>query len=319
MVDFPTYPDLVGHEFADVDGAGLTHREWMANVGAALNAGFSSWIYGDGFDGALVLHDGDTWVPGNYTDVTIEDGATVTVSPFSSVWPVFRCTGTFTINGTLDLSGVDAPGSGPAGGVSPYGTLAGGIGNGANAAGDGDAGTFPLAVVATGGFMFLSAQGTPMGGAGGDGDSSGGIGVQSFYPKSLGPHSGLGLTADVAINAPLGGSSGGGDSVNLGGAGGSGGAWAIIAARHVVHGPDNAYNLQGGGGGDGGWDGATTGNGNCGGGGGGGGGYWVTISNTVDAIPANIVGTGGAGGAGCGTGTDGSKGDDGFVVHLLNR
>lgn len=42
-MSYPTYPELVGHTFADIDGAGLSHRQWMANVGA-------------GFGGLPVMH-----------------------------------------------------------------------------------------------------------------------------------------------------------------------------------------------------------------------------------------------------------------------
>jgi len=34
---FPTLSDLLGHDFDNIDGKGLTHRQWMANVGAVLN------------------------------------------------------------------------------------------------------------------------------------------------------------------------------------------------------------------------------------------------------------------------------------------
>lgn len=37
-MSFPTYADLVGHNFDDVDGNGLTHRHWMGNVGDLLDA-----------------------------------------------------------------------------------------------------------------------------------------------------------------------------------------------------------------------------------------------------------------------------------------
>lgn len=313
-----TGAELIPAELGDRDVA-LTSQQ-VADLGGGGGGG-GGWIYGDGSDGALTLHDGDAWVPGFYTDVTIEAGATVHVSSFASGWPIFRCTGTFTIDGTLDLRGNDAAGRQQGSSVLP------GFQIGDGATGTQDQGGQPIGATLA---DAVSSQGTPVGGAGGNGldDNAfaGGTKVPLGYPRSLGPRSGN-LTTGVSVNIALGGSAGGGDGTNYGGAGGGGGAWALIIARHIVHGVNNLYLLNGGKGGDGGDDGSgTTGNGDCGGGGGGGAGYWITLSDTVDAVSAYITtvgntdpaGTGGLGGAGCGVGLDGDDGDDGFVIHLLN-
>lgn len=289
-------------------------------------SGSGAWMRGDGSDGAYTPADGDSLVPGYYTDFTIEDGVTVKVSSFSSGWPIIRCTGDFTINGTLDLRGIDADGFAP--GDTSLGGL---LGLGAGASGTTDAGTTP---VETG--TFLSARGTPVGGAGGDGlDGDAFAGGQKRnlgYPTSIGPKSGN-LTTGNSVNVSLGGSSGGGDGTFYGGGGGGGGTWVLIIARRVIHGPNNLYLLDGGKGGDGGdsgSDGSPTGNGDCGGGGGGGAGYWITLSDEIDDVATNIGtvgnngptkfdGSGGVGGAGCGVGVDGENGDDGFSVHLLTN
>lgn len=300
-------PDGSEGVYVELDhvGSGRIRRVLLRAIAALASpgvggAGGGLWIYGDGSDGELVLHDGDFWLPGFYTDVTIEAGANVKVSAAAALWPVFRCTGTFTILGTLDLSGEDAVG------------LASGEGGGGGEQTDG--------VQAPNSFLGLSStSGVPRGGAGGDGSSgSGGSQASPVYPfAGLGPRSGR--LPESIVSPPFGGGGGGGDETNYGGGGGGRGNWAQIIARHVVHGADNLYNLQGGNGAPGGDDGSgATGNGDCGGGGGGGAGYWVTLSDDLAGPDANIVGGGGTGGAGCGTGTDGTDGEDGFVVHLLN-
>jgi hypothetical protein len=110
--------------------------------------------------------------------------------------------------------------------------------------------------------------------------------------------------ASLITNWPQGGCSGAGDGTNFGGGGGSGGVYAIICARHIVHGPDNLYLLKGGDGGPGGDDGTgSTGHGDCGGGAAGGNAWWMTISDDITGV-ANIDNTLGSGGAHCGTGAN---------------
>lgn len=294
--------------------------EWAYAREQASGAGGGA-IYGDGSDGDLVLQDGELWTPGFYRDVLIEEGATVGIDwEIANVWPIFRCTGTWRIDGTLDLAGIDA--TGLAGGQSPYG-------DGVGASGTQNSGETSVLIEA-GSLIsgpLLICEGTPMGGAGGDGAFGGGDAPEPTVFRQFGPNSPIVITDRSIANVPVGGSSGGGDGVNYGGGGGGAGVWAIVVARHIEHGPNNLYLVNGGAGAPGGDDGnGDTGNGDCGGGGGGGAGYWMTMSDTIDDEPANIntvgnhsfAGTGGAGGAGCGTGTDGADGDDGFVVRLLN-
>jgi hypothetical protein len=290
MPDFPLYADLVGHDFSDVDGLGQSHREWMDAIGQRMNNGMGGWIYGDGSDGPHVCTDGETMDSGHFTDYTIPDGVTV-FQPLGGV--VICCTGTFTINGTISGIGPSAIDRNPVVGVDGGGGQAGG---------------------------GASGQREPLGGTGGDGSAGvGGAGGSS--PLRMFLRSVFAITNGNGYLAGPGGG-GGGDGTNYGGAGGGGGAANLLVfARHIAHGPDNLYDYHGGDGAPGGDDGTgATGNGDCGGGGGGGGagGWWQTISDTLTGV-ANANLAGGLGGAGCGTGTDGQPGQEGYQSHILNR
>jgi hypothetical protein len=79
----------------------------VANIPTASAA----WIYGDGDDGDVVYHNGDIMIAGSYRNVTVEDGATVTVfnATIGTNMPaVILCTESFTVNGIIDLSGESA-------------------------------------------------------------------------------------------------------------------------------------------------------------------------------------------------------------------
>lgn len=258
--------------------------EQLAEGGTGEGGGGGA-IYGDGSDGAHVCVDGEQLESGFYTDFTIPDGITVTV-PRNIVNPVFIfCTGTYTIDGTIDMSGVDAVDRHGAGGGSTSGQPFSGLDGGQT---DGIPSTY-------------GGQVGNLGGRAGRG-ASGNTSPTLFLAPSILYRNGLHLIALANYTYPGGGGAGGGgDGTNYGGGGGSGGQSFVVCARHVVHGPDNQYLVQGGDGAPGGDDGSgTTGNGTCGGGGGGAAGWWMTISDTIEGADAAIVGTGGAGGPACG-------------------
>lgn len=188
-----------------------------------------------------------------YTDVTIEEGATFVLQPGKTAGaldgPILFGTGTFTIDGALDLSGGDADGI--ESGTNPLGP-----------ANDGAAGTTGAGTVGGADVDYPYAPGT--GGAGGSGstaspnDTPGGPTL--IFPKwsvSLANdpmviRSGSNQYANGLFSGPwpgCPGSSGGGDGVNSSGGGGGAGLGALIAFPHIVHGPENNYILTGGNGG----------------------------------------------------------------------
>jgi len=282
----------------------------------------------------LTVRIGGMILQGQYTDLTIPLGVTARLSPYTydvavtgtvflstnivgevlSIASLFQCTGTFTIDGTLDLSG--ANGSGTTAGISAD-QCGGGFGS--------------PGTTSTGANANLDATGNqtngPTGAPGGSGTSGlGGAGSAPFYaflwlnPAFLVPSLTFIITGTFSILSGIGdlngggGGSGSGDGVtNSGGASGEGGVGAVIVARHVVHGGANNYNLQGG-------NGANGEAAGCGGGGGGGMGWWVTISDDLTGT-ANITGTGGTGGtAGGAGGTAGGNGDTSpGHVRFLNK
>lgn len=304
----PTVPPWV----ASVTGPGVDNTD-PRNPVISESAGsfsFGGWLYGDGSDGALVCTDGMTIQPGFYTDITIPDGVTVHVPRATFNVPIIRCSGTWTINGIVDLSGVDALNRLPAE-VS--------AGQGAAPVNGSDVLTlFPLVGPFLGGEGGIGSSGPVTPTADGRGNFGNvvdtgvldWIRLLSWLPSS---HYDYDLS-DYGFGRP-----GSGDGTNYGGAPGSGGRFFGLAARHLVHGPNSAYLIDGGHGAPGGDDGdGNTGNGDCGGGGGGAGGWWVTLSDTITGS-TTVTGTGGLGGAGCGTGSNGTAGMTGRGIHYLNR
>lgn len=263
-------------------------EDGTVTVLAGISGGGLS-IYGSGTDGDHVCVDGETIQSGMYHDFTIPDGATVN-APIGTSLAILFCTGTYTINGSIDMTGPDAiQNRGKPDGQAPGQPNAGANGE----TGDGDGA----------GYTSIGA-GSPggKGGRGGNGQGGNGAGdAASWLIYNLGHY--MAMPQNEVYQYPGGGGGGGaGDGTNEGGGGGGGGRTFIVVARHVVHGPDNQYLCQGGNGADGGWDGGGggPGNGTCGGGGGGAGGWWMTVSDTLSGSDAAIVGTGGAGGARCG-------------------
>jgi hypothetical protein len=284
-----------------VESTDLTSRltSVEAGGGSATSVSFGGWLYGDGSDGAITLHDGDVLHSGNYTDVTIVAGATVTVDPaplVTGLTPVLVCcSGTFTINGTVDLRGQSR--------VDRLDNL-----GFAELPPDPDLDSNPAVVAPAPDAIF----------------PGGGGGSSSVRPGS--PAGSLSNRVRHPLNAymrPYPGASGIGvsgspDDTYYGGAPGDPGNWFLLFAKTISHGVNNLYRLDGGNGAPGGDDGTgSTGHGNCGGGGGGGG-WWLTISDVLIGS-ANESGTGGAGGAGSGTGGNGTAGTTGHGIHYLNR
>jgi hypothetical protein len=287
--------------------------------------------------GPLNVRIGGLILAGQFTTLTIPTGVTARLSPYTydvavtgtqfnleviqgEVLPIlyfFQCTEAFVINGTLDLSGANA--SGITGGISAD-QCGGGFGS------DGQVG---LGLQANADAVPGNTTNGPCGGPGGAGAGAftGGGPSPPFYaylwsnPLLMNQSIGLLVTSVLQNlgseigdpNAGGGGSGTGDGSSNPGGGSGEGGVGAIILARHIVHGPLNVYNLQGG-------NGANGTAVDCGGGGGGGQAWWTTFSDDVTGT-AVIVGTSGQGGlSGGGVGMNGTKGDSSpGGVHFLNR
>jgi hypothetical protein len=281
--------------------------------GGGGSSSFDNWLYGDGSQGAHVATDGEYFRSGFYTDYTIPLGVTVKVprtygdgdggvvedgseDPANPPPFILYCTGTFTINGTLDMSSANSVGR-----LDPSGT--------GSITGDASTGAGGITVP----HLAFFADG-----AGGSGAAGAGDVAPVARPVLRNPLRLLTYVPHVGgFSTVSAGGNGAGDNTNYGGSGGAPGRWCVIVARHIVHGGTNVYNLQGGNGGDAGDDGTgSTGHGDCGGGGGGAGGWWVTISDTLTGS-AVIVGHGGTGGTGCGTGTNGTNGQDGTGIHYV--
>lgn len=234
----------------------------------------------------------------NYMTVTIPEGVTAKfeqVLNLAGNW-FFCCSDSFVIDGILDLSGVDGVGMNGGGGLLV--NQPGGPGSQ---------------------FDASSTQGQAASASGDSGAGASGVGMPRVpaIPPGLARQAAV-IQSQAAYYGGAGGPGGAGDGTNFGGGGGGGGSFVLVIARHIVHGNDNLYILKGGDAGEAGDDGTgDTGNGDCGGGAGGGNGWWMTLSDDI-AGDANIDNSLGAGSPGCGAGIDGTDGESGFAVHLLN-
>lgn len=183
-------------------------------VNSPTEAVLSSSV-GQGADGepddTVVIGSG-LFTAGNYSSITLPTGATARPNTVGTVpYGVVACSGEFSIDGTVDLSGVGTTGSGGQCDWPPLG------GNG----GDGD-GHDAAVSFATANPNFVQR---------------GPIGLIDLNTISTGTQSSGGQ-----------GSSDGGD--NVGGFGGFGGIPFRICAKSIVHGPNATYNLQGANGAD---------------------------------------------------------------------
>jgi hypothetical protein len=280
---------------------------WYDDRAAALRSPASvfggGWVYGTGEDGDLVLEDGDVLGPGNYHNVTIVGGAVVGTESMDARVPLICCTGVFTNNGTLNLSGADAT-PWPSEDFDLNASLT-----------TSDAPSAALAVPFPGG----------TGGSGGAGENAPG---QAPDPALKGvlralawqkPANGGSLRRYTDGGAGAGDGNGELGNGNAGGPGGKGGNLVVVAARRIVFGPDALVDIKGGDGLDGGDDGTgVPGHGNCGGGGGGGGGGGLLVITDEVTGECVTVGSGGSPGSGCGTGEDGEPGTDGAAIIYLS-
>lgn len=293
-------------------GDGMTRWSalpYFGTAGGASSASFGGWIYGTGEDGPLVCTDGMTIQPGNYTDVTIPEGVTVTVPWAEDEVPLICCTGTWTINGTMDLRGRDA--------VDRHGVFEDFLDSTGDSP-DTNGGSFPDQ-----GDTLPVLAGPFPGGVGGSGDSGPSLRGQASANRTFLNLIRLLAWAPAGVNYKMRhygmGGYGSGDGVNYGGAAGGPGKFFALCTRNVVHGPNNQYLIKGGDGAPGGDDGTgSTGHGNCGGGSGGGGGWWVKVYDTT-AGTVGITGGAGQGGPGSGSGTAGTPGSVGGPIHYVNR
>jgi hypothetical protein len=239
--------------------------------------------YGDGSDGSpasssfTVEKQEYQWV--NYT---LDNGHTITLS--SSYKPsIFRCRGTFTLNGTINGDGKGWPGG--AGGSNTFGERPG---------------TGPGAGI----------PGTRHNGVGGHGgrlefNPIGGLLTQSWDTSCSGSGGGGGGATNASAD----------DGVGTGGAGANG---LVIIARRIVLSSTTVITMNGAAG-TAAW--ATNTSHAYGGGGGGSGGPVILIGEIIE-MPASgtiITATGGGGGVGAGTGGEaGTAGEDGqvYLVYL---
>lgn len=266
-------------------------------------------VYGDGSDGSFDTDvDGLTLAGGFYcfTTFIVQTGDTLVLT---DGWAWVRCTGTATVDGTID--GTSAVDGGPASGT--------GTGNTGDTFMAGQA----WAPGGQGGFTDSGVGGgagaAGAGGSGGDGGIGGGGTVATgsvskyFLDRTSGTSTVLSdfMPPEHVKNLFLmcrgGGGGEGGGSASAGGAGGDGGGMLVIAAKGIID-VDGSIDCSGD-------DGSSSG-GEGGGGGGGGGaiglfsGDTVTGSGSLDAHG----GDGGSGGGGGGTHHGGGGAGGGVIV-----
>jgi len=249
-------------------------------------------VFGNGINGSLTISANTAWTKAgnyyNFTDLTINSGVTLTVSP----GVIIRVSGTLTVYGTIS-----ADGKGGAGGYGIYGA-SGSNGPATDAVGGsgGKAGNYGNAIGYGGSYgggggsvangPTYQANGGSYGGGGGSSDAAAGQaiggnggGIITIYGRTINIASGAVITAS--------GTSGTVSASGVAAGGGGGGRIYIYAGSG---GYSNSGTLQ-----------AIGGNGAWGGGGGGagcggGGGYIkVTAPSTVTIGATNVAGGSGAG------------------------
>ena len=300
--------ELAGHTGKQADPAdtNTVREKHVSNNDMKLNADHRASahglnIFGDGSDGAVVISSNTNLSADmNYTDFTINSGVTLYTKGY-----IISCTGTLTVNGTIDHSGNDAGSDGAKGAALADATLGGG--------GEGGYGGTP----ADGG-DGVAGFGGP-GAAGGIGRNSasgnGGAVTLALFPNILGVH-GFWDSPGTYRGGGGGGAGGYGSSGSevRGGGGGGGAGVLMIFAKIIIISSTGTIQANGGIGGDGGTASSQWG---TGGGGGGGGGYIIMFYTTY-TNNGSVVVNGGIGGTGhYGTetphGLDGSVGSDGVI------
>jgi len=302
--------------------------------------------FGDGSDGAVTISTNTSLdSTKQYTDLTINAGITLSPTANENSTIVLFCTGTFTLNGTINTSG-----KGGAGGIGGQVSTKNGRSHAHSqtheAGREGYAGQPGVQ-----GFGGTVNSGSGAGGAGGTGEASAG-GSGYGYPSIPGvknvPYMSRNVAYSVATSAlPVFGSggsggsgAGGGGGANysltqpgdgtiggIGGAGGDGGGGVIICAKTIILASGSTINTSGSAGSNG-VDSAapaavTTPGGQGGGGGAGGGGEAGSIILLYESLTNNgtITKTGGAGGTGAGSGSrvggNGATGSDGQLTQVV--
>jgi hypothetical protein len=320
--------DLQGGDANDASGVGTYETGSIDAVsGAALTlqsplANSYSTVDGGGDSEAVMVQR----VP-NYTDVTIDFGATLATSAFNGSTGgalFFRATGTVTINGTIEADGLGYSGgqaTAPSGSDVPANTGAGAIPGLDQNAGDDQGGG--------GGSSNSTGSNDSTGGGGGGNAGAGGAGANRGVGGANATGSGGAPSADSLTTFLPGGGGGAGGGVDTGcsvtadalpgGSGGAGGGVIVISANAIVD--DGRISADG-------TDGAqrplnpndpdseALDDSLCGGGGGGGAGGSVFLAAVSDANLAGgaVTASGGNGGDGVMFGGAGSGGGGGSVL-----
>ena len=182
----------------------ISNEKDLNNVEAKLSKIPTWWLYrGTGQDGVYTPSNGATFKYGNYTDININSGVTVNINRFT----IIVCSGTFTLNGTINGQGK------------------GGIGG---------------AYISTDGKTYASNPGEAGSFAASGSNGTGG----GCYATAFGYARYTGALPDDVLNRveyfptmPIimgGGGSSGYDGNHPGYAGGNGGAGLIVLAKEVV-------------------------------------------------------------------------------------
>lgn len=191
------------------------------------------YLFGDGSDGDVTLVANANYdVPKQFTNFTLNSGVTLSVT--NNATPlIIRCTGTCTINGTINLDGKGFPAASVA--------ESDGINNSMYGAGGGDGGKYEN-------YTFTI---TGRGGASAQYESSASVNPNALYQQLL----------SLDFRLSCGGSGGNGYKVSPMGLGGNGGGALLIIAKSFKgtgiitakgnNGNAQSYNYYGGGGGGG--------------------------------------------------------------------
>jgi len=313
---------------AVIEGAGLVPD---ANVNTQLRDSIFATVSGGGFfnvpaiglsigSGGLGAYTsgGNSVMDGEYhfTDFTLQSAHQLSVGSTGIL--IIRCTGTATINGSVNGAGTVGASGSTAG--LPYGSGGhGGGGGGAGGYGAGGSGGIPLSVNYAGnaGGFWSAGSGTNNGGTAGSGKTN--PLLLRFHAGIMGGSGGSNLGSCgqpggslvnvtewticnfISMNVLFGGGGGGGGSPTAGlggpsgGGGGGGGSFILIVAPSILG--AGSVNSNGGYGGS-----STSGAG----GGGGGGGVAITVSKNTPSISISAVG--GSAGSGSFVGSAGSNG-----------
>jgi hypothetical protein len=285
------------------------------NVGGICSPTFPR--FGTGTDGAFNPTSDTTLTSSVYLYSSINIPAGVTVTATDS-FLVLLCTGTVTINGTIDLSGAGGTGNPSRTTIATNGQNGQNGFGPAGAGGGGGAGGFGSSNIggAGGSTDFSGGAGSPVGAS-----SSGQSAPSGGSVVGIG-RVGMDFRDMLLIKGAGGGTAGGatnGTTTGTVGAAGSGGGLVIIEAPSIVgsgvikaNGTDGGTPVQ------------TSGQVYAGGGGGGGGGAIFLFSDNPITVPT-VQANGGTGGAGLGnwggtTGysTKGGNGGNGLVLKVVS-